>query len=340
MFRNFAALTTAATVVVMPAAGQAVDVRGGGLSDTLRAQIERELPSSQPAETRFEARRQATRAAQRIEGFLNSRGYFRSTVEPGVDPGPPPRAFITVDTGPKFTLGAVDVDYQGAPIPQTVDQAIRAAMGLQVGAGITPDDVIQAEGAIVKALRAEGYAFARTAPRQVVGDADAATLSVTYRVAPGQPVVFGEVDFGDGLRMRRRALEVLVPFTSGTPYRPQRLAEFNRRLGATRLFSVFNARLAETPSGTTPDGAAIHDVVLTLVERDRYTISAGASFSTNEGAGIDVEWVRRSFTRRGDVLTLHAVGAAQERSLGAEWRYPHAFGYGRSLQLSAEGGRE
>lgn len=340
MYRKLAALTIAATLVGMPALAQGVDVRGEALPEGMRTELERELPETGPAETRFEARRQASRAAERLSNYLNSRGYFKAEVRPGVDAGPPPRAFVNVDTGPQFSLGAIEIDYVGQNVPGHVDGVARAATRLVAGAPITPDEVIQAETAIIAALRDEGYAFAQVGQRQVIGDAKAATIAVTYRINPGRPVVFGAVDFGEGLRMRRRALEVLVPFKAGAPFRPDPLEEFNRRLGATRLFTVFNAQLAPTPSGTTPDGSAIHDVSLTLIERDRYTISAGASFSTSEGTGVDVEWTRRNFTRRGDVLRLHAVGAAQERSLGAEWRYPHAFGYGRTLQLSAEGGRE
>ena len=340
MYRAVVLLCLCIWLAVPVSTGQAVDIRGDTLASDLRERLEREVRGDQVPETRFEARRLANRAAERLGNYLNSQGFFSATVEPGVEAGPPPTAFVTVTPGPKFTLAKVEIETVGDTLPEDIQQSMRSAADLHEGTPITPDAVIEAETAIVADLRANGYAFAKAMPRQVLGDANAATISVTFKVAPGSPVLLGEVEFGDGLRMRRRALEVLVPFTAGTPYRPEHLEEFSRRLGATRLFSVFNAQLAPTPAGTTETGAAIHNVVLTLIERDRYTISAGASFSTSEGAGVDGEWTRRNFTRRGDTLTLHAVGAAQERSLGAEWRYPHAFGYGRSLELSAEAGRE
>jgi len=329
-----------AVCAVTPGHAQGVDVRGNTLTETLQSELEAELPDASRAETRFQAGRQADRAAQRLGDYLNSRGYFSATVEAGVDMGPPIRAYVDVAPGPQFTLDAFQVEYLGTPpAPETVSR-IGEIVPLQPGDPITPADVIEAESRIVGQLRQAGHAFARAGTRQVVGDADAATVSVSYRIDAGALIVLGEVDYGPGLRTRRAPLERLVPFEPGATYRPGLLEEFNRRLGATRLYTVFNAQLAQTPSGTTPEGAAIHDVVLTLVERDRYTISAGGSYSTSEGIGANAEWTRRNFTRRGDTLRLGVVAAAQERSLEAEWRYPHAFGYGRNLEASASGRRE
>ncbi|MEM9738292.1 MAG: BamA/TamA family outer membrane protein [Pseudomonadota bacterium] len=310
------------------------------MSEALQNQLEQELPPSQIPETRFEARRIAEIAAERLGNYLNSEGYFSAVATPGFEPGPPIVPHVTVDPGARFKLASVGIDYLGTRVPDRVDAASLSAISPQTDDFITPEAVIQSEGAIISTLRDEGYAFARAEPPHVIGDAAAATLSVTYRIDPGAKVVLGSVDFGDGLRMRRRALDVLVPFSEGTLYHPDRLAEFNRRLGATRLFSVFNAQLSPTPSRITPDGAAVHNILLTLIERDRYTISAGASFSSSEGAGVELGWTRRNFTRRGDILTVRAIAAAQERRLGIEWRYPHALGYARNLELSANAGRE
>ncbi|MEM1106515.1 MAG: BamA/TamA family outer membrane protein [Pseudomonadota bacterium] len=323
-----------------PALAQSVDVRGVDLPAELQEQLAAELPKDPAPETRFEARRQASRAAERLTGYLNSRGYFQAEVRAGVDAGPPPIPFVTVDPGGVFTLADVSIEDLDATLSPGQMAAARAGMDLALGEAITPRAVIDAEGRLVEALVKAGFAFARLEPRQVLGDRAAETVSITFRVRAGAPVILGEVRFDQGLRMRRRALEVLVPFEPGTPYSPELMDTFNSRLGATRLFSVFGARLEDMPAARAPGGATVHDVQVTLVERDRYTISAGASFASNEGVGTNAEWTRRNVTRRGDTLTVRATVAAQERSGEVTWSYPHAFGYGWDLGLTAGAGRE
>ncbi|MEL6664084.1 MAG: POTRA domain-containing protein, partial [Pseudomonadota bacterium] len=262
-----ALLLACAVICAAPSAGQSVELRGEALTGEMRSELAGELPDAKPAETRFEARRQADRAAQRLGNYLNSQGYFAAGVEPGVATGPPPEPYLTIEPGPRFTLSSASIAYVDGDVEAPAHEAAEAAIELEAGAAITPKAVLGAESRIVKALQAEGHAYAEAVPRQVIGNRDAATIAVTFKIDPGPRVVLGEVEYGESLRIRRRALDVLVPFKPGTPYTPKLLDEFNQRLGATRLFEVFNAQLASTPSAITEDGAEVCNVVLTLIER-------------------------------------------------------------------------
>lgn len=316
-----------------------VTIRSDTLREDLRAGLEDALPDDDDPETRFEARRQARRAAERLSSYLNSQGYFAASLEPSVEQGPPVQAVISVDPGPLFRIGSQVLTWSGQAPDDATAQLAQAALGLSAGDPALPDAVLAAEQRVLLALRQAGYGTARVAPRDVLGDRETGTVDVTYAFEPGPRIYFGQVVYDQPVRMRERLRDRLVPFDPGDPYTPESLEEFTERLGSTRLYSLFSVRLAEEPSGPEGDGET-RNVVVTVTERPRYSVAAGASYATSEGIGVSAELTRRNATNRGDELRLRTVLAEQERSLGADWLLPHAFGYGRSLTANAFGGRE
>lgn len=317
-----------------------ISVIGENLSQELRAKILSEIDSAPAPETKFEARRQARRAASRVSDYLNSHGYFDAQITPSINPGPPVQPVITIDPGAQFTLGAIEIDYvDTAPMSKAQENA-KAAIRLATKEIAYPEDVISGERQIVGALKNAGYAFAEAEPRNVIGDAQAATIDVTYKINAGPRIRFGKTIYTNVVRTRNTYKERLIPFEYGDIFSPQALAELNARLGKARLYSLYAARLSDTASGVSPDGDEIRDVLITLRERDRYTIATGGSYSTSEGPGVTIEWTRRNATRRGDTLKVSTILAEQQRALGADWNFPNLFGYGRGLTLTSLAGRD
>ena len=288
-------------------------------------------------ETRFEARRQTRRAINILTDYLNSKGYFAPILEPVIDQGPPIVTAVRVTPGPKFSIGTVAIEFIGEPPGKEDLPFLTAALNLRTDDIAEPARVLATERALISALRNRGYAFAKAEPREVLGDEQAATINVSYRLSVGTRVRFGHVNFVASTRLRRTFADRLVPFQMYDLYSPSALNELIRRLDETRLYSVYTARLAPIAREHI-GGDAVHDIDVTLVERDRFTIGAGASFSTDEGPGLTIEWTRRNATRRGDRVTLTGVIAQRQRSLSSEWSFPNALGYGRSLRLSGFGG--
>lgn len=317
-----------------------VGLEGAQLSAELKRELASVLEAEPLPETQFEARRQARSAAVKLGDYLNSRGYFAAELSPRVEAGPPPRAVIDVETGPRFRFGEVQVRFVGDPPNENAQTEARDVITGVTGDTALPDQVLRDERAILDQLKVDGYAYATAEPRDVIGDKAGAAIDVTYKINARARIRFGAVQFGSGLRTRRAYAERIIPFEEGDIYSPGMLTELNRRLGATQLYSVYAARLSDEVSSRTEDGDEVRDVILTLAERDRYTVSAGASFSTDEGGGLTVEWTRRNASRRGDRLTVAITTAIQQRGIEGEWRFPHAFGYGRTLSFNGSAGRE
>ncbi|MEL7480347.1 MAG: BamA/TamA family outer membrane protein [Pseudomonadota bacterium] len=317
-----------------------VRIEADGIPDDLREALEAARPDDPAPETRFEARRQARRAATRLTDFLNSEAFFDARVTPYVEPGPPIVPTVRVETGPQFKVSGQEITYVGRAPDEAAQAAAKAALTLNTGDVPFPDLVLIAEQQALAALKDAGYGTVEVRPRDVVGDRAAGTVEIIYSIAAGPKIELGDVIYEDPIRIRPKYRERIVPFDLGEVYSPDKLATLDERLAASRLYSIFGVRLAEAGAPSETGETETRNVIVSATERPRNTITAGASFSTAEGPGATLEWTRRNLTRRGDELRLRTVLADLERSLGADWLLPHAFGYGRALTANVFGGRE
>ena len=324
----------------LPALAAEVRIISDSASPSVLADLRQELTTEDSAETLFEARRQARNAARNAENYLNSRGYFAPEIAYSVEGDPTPTGLVKIEPGPKFTLADIAIDIGDQALSDAAQSALASVRTLKIGDDARPDSIFAEEAGLIAALKASGYADAKADDRLVIGDRDAGTLQVTYKIDPGPRIRLGEVIYPDDTRTRRLFLDRMIPFETGDVYTPQKLAAFNRRLNATRTYRFVSLQLADTATRVTDDGDEVRDVLVQLEERDRYTLTTGTSFSTSEGPGLAASLTRRNATRRGDTLTGEMTLATLERSFAIEWRIPNITAYDRTLVLSSEAGRE
>lgn len=338
VLRSLACAVLAAFVSWAPAAfaqQQRPAVEGDRLNADLRDFVASNLSERDVPGSPLEARRQAREAGRTARDALNSKGYFAPQIETAVLSGPPLRPALRIDPGPRFTVDAIDIDWEGDPPARDVIHEVHEAIAIQPGDYAIPKNVMAAHGPIVDALRRRGHAFANVSGEDVTGNRETSAIRVTYNAHAGPVVAFGEVRFADTTRTRQAYLQRLVPFHAGETYSPAQLSELNSRLSRTRLFSVARASLVKPATGRTPDGRAIHDVKLELRDRPRNTVKLGASFATDRGVGADAQYVRRNLTGNGDFLTAELTVAQLQRTLDLEWSRPNRFGYGRAMTWRA-----
>ncbi len=340
MLRTACLLAVLAGTAPLVASAESVRIVSDTASERLVERISGQLAETDPAETVFEARRQARQAARRAQEYLNSRGYFDAEVSHSVESGPPPRPAIKVEPGPRYRIAETRRRIIGGELSPEDEARLARAMTIEPGDFAIADNVVSQEAGLIAVMRGLGYADAEALERRVSGDREDGTISITYRLKPGPRVRFGEVIFDDGVRTRQPYLGRLIPFEEGDVFSPDKLSEFNGRLANTRLYEVSSAHLDETSSEPTAEGGEVRDVIVTLTERDRYTVTAGASVSTSEGPGVTASLTRRNATRRGDTLTARATVAAQQRTVGVDWRIPNAIAFDKALVFSADAIRD
>ncbi len=281
--------------------------------------------------SRIEARRRAREAGDKAITVLRSQGYYDYKVEPDIGEGEAPAAFVVIAPGPLYKLAEPAIDWIGAPPNPDTIAAVRAAMALTAGAPGRAETVIAAEGRIVAALEKHGYADAAARPRQVVVDHADRSVRPTFRIAAGVLVKMDRVKVTGKGRTNPRWVARLARWRAGQAYRPDAVAELERRLLDTGVYDTVTVALApasQAVSGERP-------VIVSLADRPKGTIELGASYSTTEGAGVDSSWILYNRLGWADTLTNSLRVAQIDSRLQAQLALPDWGKPEQTLKLTA-----
>ncbi len=326
-----------------------------GVEDrALREAVQRAVGESRAAPaSRIEARRRAVEAADNATALLHSEGYWQSSVEPDIGEGDAPTPVITVDLGPRFHLSQIGVEWVGTPpSPEARDVALKG-LSLKPGMPARNADVIAAQGRIVSLLQAEGYADASAPPPVPIVDHADRTMRPTFQIAAGPLVKLGRVRVETKGRTNPAWVDYLAPWRPGYTYKPELVAELERRLLDTAIYDSVTVALSATP-----DADGLRPVIVSLADRPRHSIEVGAGYSvisspntevsitpgtiysTGEGPDFSVRWSEFNRLHRADTLTVEARYARIDSRLGVDLTLPHWRSPGLVLKATLEGFRQ
>jgi translocation and assembly module TamA len=292
-----------------------------GVSDKdLRERIETAIGTSSHApDNGFEARRRAEDAAEQAAEVLRSEGYYDYDVDPDISDTDPPHAVVRIDPGQRFHIGRTAVDWL-RPADERAETAAIKALALDPGSPGRAADVIAAEGRAVAALHGHGYPDAKPEPRRVVVDHADHSVNPTFSFDPAALVRLDGVQVLTAGRTNPAWVEKLAPWNPGQIYSPEAVAELERRLRDTRVYRSVTVALAPADQ-ITAEGE--RPVVVSLADRSRATIEAGASYATTEGPGVEAVYSRFNLLHRADTLSVGLRFANIERKFGVQLSLPH-----------------
>lgn len=282
--------------------------------------------------SRFEARRRAESAATSATALLRSEGYYQPIVEDVVEGEETPVAIVSVQPGRRFLLTDPTIKWvDPSPEPVAADKA-KTAIGLNAGDAGRAADVISGEGRLVAALVRDGYADAKADPRRVVVDHAAFSVAPEYHIDSGRLVLLNGVRVVGRGRTNPEWIAGLAPWKEGDRYDPDQVAELERRLLDTGVYDGISVALSPLDQ-VTENG--LRPVIVSLQDRPRRVLEAGATWSTAEGIGLDVIQTRYNRFGRADTLRLEARLADIDSRIGADLSLPHWRRPGRTLKLGA-----
>lgn len=299
----------------------------------LREQLVRAVGEADtPPSNRFEARRRARGAMQAAEALLRSEGYYQPVLEDIVEGEETPVAIVQVTPGRRFILTDPRVQWT-APAPDPASEAAALAeVAVKTDQAGRAGDVLAAEGRAVAVLTRRGYADAAAQPRRVVVDHATFTVQPNYRLSSGPLVHL------DGVRLETRGptnpawVTGLAPWSEGDVYDPEDVAELERRLLETGVYDGVGVALAPADQSQANGNRPI---VVTLTDRPRRLLEAGATFSTSDGSGVDLLWTWHNRFGRADTLVWQARAANIDSRLGVSLSLPHWRHPGETLKVSA-----
>ncbi len=308
-----------------------------GVADrTLRAALQRAAgeATGDPV-NRVEARRRARQAAESITALLRSDGYYDAAVTPDIGEGEHARGVVQVDPGPLTRLAAPQVQWVGSAPSAPADAAARAAVRLKPGDPGRAPDVIAAEGRVVAALAQAGYADAKATPREVVVDHADHSMRPTFRIAAGDLVRMDGMQLTGRTRTETRWLRRLAPWKTREVYKPNDVAELERRLLDTGVYDSVTVALAPKPNA---DG--LRPVVVSLADRAKYVLSLGLGYSTTEGPLVDSTFSVFNVLQRADTVTLLARLQTIDTRVGVTESLPHFLNPGQTLLIGPDAFRD
>jgi translocation and assembly module TamA len=304
-----------------------------GVEDrALREAIQRAMTEAkQPPRSRSEARRRARDAGDDAVAVLRSEGYYAYVVEPDVSEADPPRAILRITPGPVFVIADPRLAWSGTAPDEGVAQRAQSVIRLTPGAPGRAVDVLAAEGRVVSQIQQLGYADAVAEPREVIVDHADHTVRPTFHIAAGDLTRIDGLQVVTQGRSNPAWVRHLAPWKSGDIYQPDDIAELERRLRDTGVYDTVSVSLAPKDQ-VLPDG--LRPVIVTLADRKAKTLELGSSYSSTDGPGVDVKWIRYNRFRRADTTTLSARLAKLDSRLEAELALPHWRRSQQTLKLN------
>jgi translocation and assembly module TamA len=305
-----------------------------GADEATRRAILDLLPDRDRPATQFEAERIAEEAAARATAWLRSEGYYAAQVTPQTSDNPV-SARLVIAPGRRFRFDAPQLSFDGAaPDDAARSAASDALQAVRADAPARAQAVLSAEAAALAALQRAGYADAAIGERRVVVDHASGRVAADFHFSAGALARLGDVRGEPVGVFHPGFIRSLRNWRVGDVYAPERLARLRRDLTATGAVSRAATRLDP------PNADGVRDVVLEVEPAKRNAYEVGFGYSTTEGAGVEVQWTRRNFTRRADSLALAATLGEMSQSISATLTRPHAAGLGHALSFGVSGSRD
>jgi translocation and assembly module TamA len=208
---------------------------------------------------------------------------------------------IRVEPGPAFRFGAIRVD--GAPPPGPEDEDFRKStpteIGLVPGQPARSGVVLDSEKALIDAWRRRGHPLAVIAMRETTAQHATDTLDVAIAVDPGPAATFGPLAVTGTSRMDPAYTAYMMGLREGDPYSPSAIARGEKNL---RRLEVFSSQRVEEAKAL--DAAGRLPLTLNVAERPPRVIGGGASYSTEDGAGLEAYWQHRNLFGHAERLRL------------------------------------
>lgn len=290
----------------------------------------------------------------RILDALYADGYYSGVVSITIDgreaaeippleaPETIDRIVVRIEPGPVFAFGSLDI----APLAPRTELPDEFAPGEPAEAGV----VRRATRSAVDAWREATYAKAEVVGQTVVARHPDRRLDADIDIAPGPPVIFGDIAFRGTDAVRERRLRQIAGFPSGRPFDPEEVEKVSRRLRATGVFASAALEEAETLGpGNSLDYTAL------LADRAPRRFGFGAELSSDEGLRLTGFWLHRNLLGGAERLRIDGEingiggdggfegdGAASglDYRFGARFERPATFTTSTDLFLEAEVERE
>ena len=287
--------------------------------ENLRKLFEKFLPPPKPEEGE-ERRRGYVRPwvrdiRKRVPEIAASEGYFSTTLEVDFEDDDREHITVTVNAGPRTTVGDIQVTFNGDLAADGDErekrrQEILQSWSLKTGSPFRSADWDVAKTRLVETVASRDYAAAALATSEARVDADNARASLKLVVDSGPVFTLGDVQIQGLHHYPEAVVRRMVDIRQGERYNADRLLTLQRQVQSGAWFSSVVVDVDRDPQHPT-----LVPVKMVVAERPRQEIGLAVGYGTDDGARIEAAYRYRDLFDRG--LDLQSsVRAAQKQQIG------------------------
>jgi translocation and assembly module TamA len=294
------------------------------ISDTVKQKKERPPVSLRMLERRME------RDIPLFIKALRAEGYYGAEVRAEHDDSESPvRAIFKVETGRPYPVESIEIRFVDEG-PFSGDSFLKEGeLGLKPGDTAKARAILDTEAKILDLLGRRGYPFPSVPDRRVVVDHSKRSVSVSFDVDRGAAGLFGKTTLSGLQSVEEAFVRSRIPWKEGDPFDRDLLTQAQKRIADTGLFAQVTAE-----PGPPAREEALIPIRIQLTERKHRSVSAGLSYRTDEGIGVQASWEDRNLLGRGEKLALEARYSDILPGLEASFLKPTFLGADHSLRLN------
>lgn len=202
--------------------------------------------------------------------------------------------FVTfnIREGQSFSLGAISTTSE---IPEADAAEYQDVVRIRTGQTYSPRLIETTIGRMEALATQQGLRFVRIEPRITRNDADQ-TLDVEFLIQRGERVFVERIDIEGNVTTLDSVIRRQFTTVEGDPFDPRAIRQAAERIRATGFFADVDV---ESRPGTAADQVIVD---VDVEEQPTGTLGFSASFSTDTGPGLAVNFAESNFLGRGQAL--------------------------------------
>lgn len=255
--------------------------------------------------------------ADRVRKKLISEAYYDATVSAYLkqkdDDNATPEMVFSVLSGQRYKIVQTEIKWKSDPLPLQTDDVF-----LKRDVPATSENVLENKDNLIATLESDFCLLSyNVEPKLLLSKLDGEAL-LRYRVEHGGSANFGALTFTGDEGISNDILMKSISWKQGECFSQKKLDKAQTSLLQTQLIASANINVAQD---TNAEGEV--PVTIDITERPHRTITAGASFGTDEGIALKTGWEHRNLTGDADRLSVDARWSQLNAQLSSRYTVPY-----------------
>ncbi len=224
---------------------------------------------------------------------------------------------FTLDEGPKYTYGKIDVDSSIAGVNSV---SLGKLLRTRAGKTFNSTEVQKTVEDLTVELSRLGYVFAVVSPR---GDRDYSNhiIAITYVIDEGPRAYIERIEIRGNTKTRDYVIRREFEIAEGDAYNRVLIDKAQRNLQGLGYFKTVDIT---THQGSAPDKVV---VVVDVQEQATGSLSVAAGVSSTQGVVAELSLDEANFLGRGQHVRISFGGGKNDRTFNIAFSDPYFLGY-------------